>query len=306
MINPIGKSFVFIFFVLFSQLAGSAANAEYVEPALVKVSTARPESSRLVFHPGTYKYKISWQGIPVASSEIILGDAPLLSTESGPEPGMVAVRATARSSKGIDLLYKLRHTSESLFNLNTLAPQRFLTEQTENSRYKRLDVRFQEGTNVLTKLWKSKDSAEPSETLEFISNNFTVDPLFGAVLARSLPIAIGSEASFDVWNGKNRYLITFKVDAKENVHIRGKELPAYRVTPKVIKLTDSEGEKRLRSCTLWVSADERRDILKVESAVLIGKVTAVLETVINPVTPELIEAKAPAAEDSARGRLKQD
>ena len=56
----------------------------------------------------------------------------------------------------------------------------------------------------------------------------------------------------------------------------------------VVKLSDTEGEKRLRSATIWLSADEDRNILKLESSVWIGSVTAEFEEFK---TPEQIEAE---------------
>ena len=52
---------------------------------------------------------------------------------------------------------------------------------------------------------------------------------------------------------------------------------AFRVVPSVKKLTDTEGEKKFRSATLWIAADETREVLKMESEVWIGSVTAKLQ-----------------------------
>ena len=123
------------------------------------------------------------------------------------------------------------------------------------------------------------------------------------MLARSLPVSEGSELEFDIWNGKHRYLIKLKVDKREEIKIGKKKVLADKVIPTVKKLTESEGEKRIKSVVMWVSADERREILKIESEVLLGSITATLTGIepfaaaslpmpVDHSTPNLQEAKS--------------
>lgn len=296
--------------IALSLLAGSAAVsvADYIPPELVKVSTSKIQSEPLIYNPGKYTYAVSWQGIPVASAEVIIGEAPQLKrADYTPNPGDVTMRVTAKTGKVIDLLYRLRHTSESTFNIPELRPVAFTSDQTENSKYRRTEILFSPNHKIVSKLWKEPQPAEPSETSEFNSNNFTLDPLFGALLARSLPVDKSTATGFDIWNGKHRYLITFKIEGQDYIEIGKNKVLADRVVPSVQKLTDSEGEKRIQSVTMWVSADERREILKLESKVLVGSVSAVLkgiEPLAAPVSlPPIIQAGIKAPEDAGRAML---
>jgi len=263
--------------------------ADYIEPRLIKVSTSKVLSEPLIYNPGRYSYSISWQGIPVASAEVVVGEAPQLRrTDYIPGPGDVALRVTAKTAKVIDLLYRLRHSSETVFNMAELRPIAFTSDQTENSKYKRWEVLFSPNHSIVSKLWKEPGATEPNERSEFISDNFTLDPLFGAILARSLPLNKSTQTGFDIWNGRHRYLINFKVDGQEYIQIGKNKVLADRVIPTVQKLTDSEGEKRIKSCVMWVSVDERREILKLDSKVFVGSISAVLKS-IEP----LVERAAP-------------
>jgi hypothetical protein len=280
-------------------------SADYISPELIRVSTPKPAAKSLLYNPGIYRYLVAWQGIPVAHSEIIIGDQPVLTSDSL-QDNQRTIRADTRTTKAIDMLYKLRHTSESIFDVKTLTPVRFLFEQRENSRYKRFDVKF--GETIESKFWNKPEMSEPKESLSFPATNFTLDPLFGALFARSVSVGIGEEQRFDIWNGKNRYLITFKVDGREKIRFGKNEVSALRVIPRVEKLTDSKREeKRLRACTIWISDDDRREILKIESKVLVGRVSATLES-FTPLKhsppPMLLEAKLPSGE--ARAQLKTD
>ena len=80
---------------------------------------------------------------------------------------------------------------------------------------------------------------------------------------------------------------------------------ADRVVPTVQKLTDTEGEKRIQSCKMWVSADERREILRLESKVFVGSVTAELkgiEPLAVPPSPVIEAAHKDGSATDASGR----
>lgn len=298
------KRQVFSVFLYAILLLGTAIDSfsEYIPPELVKVSTYRIDSHPLIYNPGKYTYSISWQGIPVASAEVIIGESPKLKrADTTPGIGDVSIRVSTKTAKVIDLLYKLRHTSESTFNLAELRPIAFTSEQTENSKFRRTEVLFSPNHDIVSKIWKESSLIEPSEQSQFNSNNFTLDPLFGALLARSLPVGASTQTGFDIWNGKHRYLINFKIDGQDYILVGNNKVLADRVTPSVQKLTDSEGEKRIKSCTMWVSADDRREILKLESKVFVGSISAVLkgvEPLVIPPTAPIIQAAQETILDS--------
>ncbi len=300
--------------VLSLTISLSSASADYIDPSLTKVSTSRYAPNRLIFNPGKYVYSVRWQGIPVATAEVVLGQAPQLVKTSLPQ-SYLTIRASTKTARIIDLLYKLRFTSESVFDPLSLQPIRFISEQTENRKYKRYEVEFGKDTQVTSKLYRSPGTSELDEedSKSFLSDNLTVDPLFGGILARSIPAGVGSSADFDVWNGKHRYLITFRVVEREEIRIGREKILADKIVPEVKRLTDSEGEKRLRYAALWVSADERREILKLESKVLVGSISATLEsfTPLEPAIhpPALLQAQDRATvKDAAEARasLKSD
>src|SRR5262249_17816095 len=91
----------------------------------------------------------------------------------------------------------------------------------------------------------------------------------------------------------------------EEIKVAGQKVLADKIVPEVKRLTDTEGENRLRSCTIWISTDEQRNILKLESKVLIGSVTATLESVTplpQPAAVPVIEAQKPNPEEAIHAR----
>lgn len=248
----------------------AAAHAEYIQPSAVKVSTKNYYPKHSDFSIGEYVYRISWQGIPVASAKVLVNEPD--------SSGIWKVSAGAKTGDWISVLYTLRFDSESSFNRDNFKPKLFTSKQIENSRKKVKEVKFLPGGMIQTEAYKD---GKKDETITFQSENQTLDPISAAFLARSLPIKIGSKKSFDVFNGKHRYLITFTVDGKENLKLKNKKVvECFRVTPTVVKLTDTEGEKRLRSARIWITTDDKREVVKLESSVLIGSVRAELERFI--------------------------
>ncbi|HMO17935.1 MAG TPA: DUF3108 domain-containing protein [Oligoflexia bacterium] len=253
-----------VFFPLFS-------SADYIDPSTVNVSTESYKPSFTDFAEGTYQYDIKWQGLQVANGIVQVESAVKESNK------MYAVEAKANTSKLIDVLYKLRHTSGSEFDGETLRPIKFHSVQTENSKSKKTDIYFREDGHISS---VSMKNGKVENRHEFASSNLTLDPISAAFLARSIPVNVGSTAEFDVFNGKNRFLISFRVDSLEKVVLPGSDVAkdAFKVIPSVKKLTDTEGETRFRKAEIWISADEKRDVLKVESEVLVGKVSAFLKS----------------------------
>jgi len=248
-------------------LPAPAAFAEYIEPQNVSIKTESYQPQTTSFPTGTYRYDVAWQGIPVASAEVEVD------SEKVGDNSFFRVQARAKTGSVIDVFYRLRHKSESVFKTDTLKPQHFTSWQKENSREKSREVAFNnDGTVRAT----GRHNGEQVTPLEFSTDNFILDPISAAFVARSLPIYSGEDLAFDVFNGKHRYLISFHVDGREKLEVGGREHEAFRVTPSVHKLTDSEGEKRLSSATLWVSTGPEREVLKLESKVLVGRVSASL------------------------------
>jgi len=248
-------------FVLF---ASALANAEYIEPGEVKVQTVAYQPGESELSVGTYHYKVAWQGIPVADAEVEV--YPVISNGA---PRKVVARTKTKGL--VAAFYKMKHHSESMFEQGTFRPLHFSSNQKERRKKKFREVDFKKNGEVRSARWRE---GRGKIIQEFNPDNPLYDPISAAFLAKSLDLSVGKEVSFDVFNGKHRYLIDFVVEKLEKLEVKGKKVDAFKVVPSVEKLTDTEGEKKLRSAALWITADGKRDILKLSSKVWIGSVVA--------------------------------
>lgn len=231
---------------------------------LVTTPAYHPDFSKFRMTLGTYEYKVSWEGIAAA-------DAAVSITQEGNRYRMVV---TAKTYSGIDLFYTLRYRAEGLLSSADLQPIRTLIDQRENSTHKNTQIEFLGHGKVRSV--RSKNGGEVAVTT-IDTGNFTLDPLSAGLLARSLPWSVGTTHVFDAFNGKTRYLISLTAESEENIRVNGEEKKVWVISPQVKFVENNEAHKKLRKAKIYVTADDKREILKIVSNVFIGSVTTALE-----------------------------
>lgn len=235
--------------------------AKTVPAGQVCVSTPAytPASS---FNPllGRYSYTVSWNGIPAASIELELDR---LDDE-------YQIRASARTAKGIDIIYKLRYESQAVLEADTLRPKRSFSVVRTNSKKKTTELEFLPGGEILS---MRKNDRGRVKTQKFDPDNFTLDPYSAGLLALSQEWKVGESRRFDMFSGKSRYLIEFFAVEQTELTVNERKRQAIVLIPMIKKLNDTEHddkEKKLRQARIFISADQPRELLKVSSDLLFG------------------------------------
>jgi hypothetical protein len=249
----------------FTVNASHLAYAEELSAEEVRLSTPAYQPNLDNFNPplGTYYYGVSWQGIPAASA----------TTTISREGDFYRIVATARTAKAIDLLFKLRYSSEGILSTKSFTPFRTIIEHRENSRYRSIQVNFLKNGEILTKRKSNNDYQE----IRFNPENFTLDPFAAAMLARGLDWKTGQTRIFDTYNGKSRYLISLTCHEKTTIDFNGQKHEVWVVIPQADKVTDRKANSKLSKARIFVTSDERREILRIQSNVFIGSVKTELE-----------------------------
>lgn len=223
---------------------------------------------------GTYDYVVSWQGIPAADASINVS-----------QEGMrFRVVADVRTYSGIDLFYRLRYRAESLMSAVDLLPIRTIIDQQENSTKRNTQIEFLENGDIRSV--RSKNGGDVS--IDVLStDNFTLEPFSAAFIARSLDWKVGQTNVFDAYNGKTRYLISLTADREETMKVNGELRKVWVIVPRVVLAGSNAPHSKLREARIYVTADERRDILKIVSSVFVGSVTTALDAFTPAVQPGL-------------------
>ncbi len=207
-------------------------------------------------------YQGSWNGIPVGTAEV--RTSPLWI--DGKKYYQVKVRA--RTSKVLDLFWKMRDTVVSVFEAETLQPYRYSLKQRENSRRVDTKASFDRESN---KWMIHRKKGRKEKTYEFVSAG-TLDPVTAVYLVRSIDFKVGDTLYFNVFGGKSRYLLTLDVVSKERIELDSGIFEAFRINPRVKNITKSGYAERFSEASVWISADQNRIPLMVASKVFIGSV----------------------------------
>jgi hypothetical protein len=115
-------------------------------------------------------------------------------------------------------------------------------------------------------------------------------PFSGAMLALSLPLAVGETYTFDVFSGGNRYVFAFTVDKQESLRTSLGTLRALRIMPSIVWLSEGKFRNQVSKTVLWVTDDERHLPLRIEAAAFVGSIRVDLAQVLNAPPPTFASA----------------
>ncbi len=248
-------------------LATVAFAEQPIPPEQVKISTPRYKPIFGEFEPelGSYRYSVSWQGIPAADVEV--------SVER--DGDYYKIGAFAKTYSAIDLFYKLRYKAEGVISAENLHPVKTSIDYRENRRVKLVNIDFLEGGDIHA---TREHVGKSKEEFRFNPDNFTLDPFSAAFLARSLDWQKGVSKYFDTFNGKSRYLITLTAEDQKQMWVNGELKDVWVIVPKIKNFSSPGQVKKLREAKIYVTADSKREILQIVSEVFIGSVKTRLRT----------------------------
>ena len=243
----------------------SFAFADEITADKVFVSTPQYSPELTDFKPalGKYEYSVTWAGIPAAT----------VTLEVLKERYNYKVTTNVKSSRGVSLFYKLKYNAEGLISAINFRPLNAKIDLNENSKIKKAIITY--SNDGFVKSHYQVNDREPIE-MNFDPKNNMLDPFSAAFIARSLNWEPKVTRYFDTFNGKTRYLISFTAVDKIKMEINNQRRDVWVIEPAVKKLTTTKNEQKLRKAKIYVTADEAREIIKINSEVFIGSVNTKL------------------------------
>lgn len=249
-------------------LMGSVSSAQtpVTKPPPLTVNVPVYQPRRYPFDEGEKAvYKATWNGmLSVATAEIHTTPALVDGKK------VYQVRVEAKTSKILDLIWKMRDTITSIFDAKALSPSHFTFSQRENSKIIDTEARY----NGQTKRWavNRQQAGKRPKIYEFDSQNM-LDPITAVYLARSVDFKVGDRLYFKIFGGRYQYLLELSVERKEPVELKsGAVIESYRIIPRIQNITKNGYAGRLNDATIWISADERRLPVKLTSKITFGTV----------------------------------
>ncbi len=191
-----------------------------------------------------------------------------------------ALRARAKTLKLFELVYRVDDTIESFWDHDGLYSHRYTMELDESKQTRKVIELYDYEKNQ-SLYWNRVDHVEKGFKEQ--KENYTIkplsqDPLSSLFFLRvaPLPTAPGSEYRMPVvmdgkpWESVIRYLRT------ETIYAGGKNREA-----RVYHLENYEnGELKNRDNTIWISTDEHRYLLRVETKVKVGSFAVALDRIL--------------------------
>jgi hypothetical protein len=219
----------------------------------------------------TLVYEASWIGIPAGEARIVL-------LNNGAGGHSWTGKLWLRSSSAVDLLYPMRDYVSEDFNRGDLRPREMHILQHEKKRIDEWSVHFDDRDHRVT---SAKRNAQGRTWLREFTGGEPWGPFSGAMLALSLPLIVGETYTFDVFSGGNRYVLAFTVEKREAVTTPLGTLPALRIIPSIVWLSEGKFLNQVRRMVVWVTDDQRHLPLRIEAAAFVGSIRIDLARVHN-------------------------
>lgn len=256
-----------IFVAATSILAGLCLPARAEAPV---DETRKNSSAELLvdeeFHPpsGTYFYDVFLGNMRV-------GKATINVRQKGEE---YFIEVSAKTRKVIHSLYKVRYRGETEMTTDPLLPRSTTIEEQTGSKSKKYFAQFPEPNRVTSVKIETKDGKKTQRSEhEFLSESFVLDPFSTIFLIRSLKWQVGDVEVFDIFTGKKHYELQLVCRAETTMIFKGEKRKVWEIIPQTLSLTEPRKIK-LSGFAIYLSQDNRREILKITGEPSIGRVVA--------------------------------
>jgi hypothetical protein len=267
--NSFGLSPLLVIILLASCFFSSVVLAEnspddYITPPRKATSADLSIDEEFEPIPGTYYYDVFLKGTK-------LGRATIEVSRQGDE---YIVAVTARTRGVMKYLYKVKYRGHAVVQKDPLQPSSALIEEQTGSKKKTIHAEFPRPDKVTTIEKESKgDGPSVRKEKEFVSESFILDPFSTVFLIRSLDWEIGTDEVFDIFTGNKQYELHLFCRGETVLTVDGVSRDVWEIVPQTRSLKKPQ-KKKLSGFVVYLSQDERKEILKITGEPKIGKIVA--------------------------------
>lgn len=223
------------------------------------------------FQPGEKAtYQLKWGFIPA-------GEAVLEVLADEQATGVPAFHfvLTARSNAFVDPFYKVRDRIDSYADLRMTRSLLYKKKQHEGSSRRDIVVEF----DWLNNQARYRNYGEMLDPIPIMPGSF--DPLAIFFYTRSLELEEGSEIIHPVTDGKKNMLGQAKIIKRETITVPGGSFDTYLMEPDLKDVGGVFEKSRDAKLKIWVTADERKMLVRIKSKVIVGSFICELVAIEN-------------------------
>jgi hypothetical protein len=219
-------------------------------------------------------YRVAFGVIPAGAARLSVLDTTTIR-------GRRAVHAisTARSAKGFDWVFRVRDSVETWFDADSIYSLQFHKRLSEGSF--RDDQKVIYDTEHGRAFWWSRGKEKPVQNVD----PRVVDVLAAGYKARTVALAVGDTLLFKTHDVDKVYDLMVFVRARESIETPVGKFDCFKVEP-VLKSGGLFQKEKSARVFIWVTADQRRIPVQMQSKVSFGSVTAVMDHYTPPARSE--------------------
>ena len=219
--------------------------------------------------PGHATYVYGWSGITAATSEV--------SFRHGEQQTLV-LEAKGRTLGLARILWRFDLSYLSVVNAQTLRPLE--THQAETARGKRIETNLKFSNEGVDSRRLEGNPASPTVKDFALESLYDLQSVF--LYLRSQPLRDHSVYRMAVYPANSAYVATVTVLGREHLRVRPGNYNAIKMDlnlQRVNKKNELEPHRKFKRATIWLSDDNDRVILRIESQIFVGTVTAELQSI---------------------------
>jgi hypothetical protein len=207
------------------------------------------------------KFKIQWEFVPAGES-IMTCNEEIINNRR-----VYHITTNTYSNSSIDVVYKVRNQTDSYVDYYGIYSLKFTNNQDEGGRSSKEYILFDNKNCLWYSILDGKSGTIPKYVQDIVSSLYYL---------RTQDLEVGKKYSIDVYTGKMSYPMIVSVLKKEDVKVSNEKFRCIKVEPKV----DEEKFSLFRikgKLYVWLTDDERRLPVKMQTKIFIGSVYAILD-----------------------------
>lgn len=176
------------------------------------------------------------------------------------------------------ILWRFDLSYLSVVNAQTLRPLE--THQVETARGKRIETNLKFSDEGVDSRRLEGNRATPTVKDFALENLYDLQSVF--LYLRSQPLRDHSVYRMAVYPANSAYVATVTVLGREHLRVRSENYNAIKMDlnlQRVNKKNELEPHRKFKRATIWLSDDNDRVILRIESQIFVGTVTAELQSI---------------------------
>lgn len=177
---------------------------------------------------------------------------------------------TIRSNDFVDVFYKVRDQIDAYAVLSLDESLRYRQSQLEGTTRREVEVNFDPARSEAI----FANFGEALSPIKIVAG--TIDPLTALYFIRSKPLCENLEIARPISDGKRNVNGVAQVLKREAIKLDGTTYDTFKIEPN-LKGVKGVFEKSDKSrMTIWVTADDKRKLVKITSKVVIGSFSGTL------------------------------